>query len=90
MTNHPNYTQGSDVPHVIDAVYAFAHAVQNFLNDNCDSPLRWNHTAQQCDGMKHPLTGANLLGYLLNVTFNGTQNHTVSFDENGDPPGVDI
>ena len=88
LTNHPYYTQGSDVSHVIDGVYAFAHAVQNFLDNNCDSLLRWNRTAQQCDGMKHPLTGANLLGYLLNVTFNSIQNYTMSFDKNGDPSGV--
>ena len=88
LVNHPYYTQGHNVPHVIDAVYAFAHALQNFLDFNCDSPIRWNRTAQRCDGMKYPLSGKNLLGYLLNVTFNSIQNHTMSFDENGDPSGV--
>ena len=88
LTAEPGYSQGDMVPHVIDAVYVFAHALQNFLNYNCDSPIRWNRYTQQCDGMKYPLTGKNLLGYLLNVTFNGIQNYTVSFDKNGDPSGV--
>ena len=88
LINHPYYSQGNHVPLIIDAVYVFAHAIQNFLDDNCDSPLRWNRTAQHCDGIKLSLTGENLLGYLFNVTFNGIQNHNVSFDEHGDPPGV--
>ena len=88
VTSNSSYTQGDIVPFVIDAVYAFAHALQNFLNNNCDSPLRWNRATQQCDGMKHNITGPNLLRYLYNVTFNGIQNYTVSFDENGDPSGV--
>ena len=85
LANHPFYTQGDIVPLVIDAVYAFAHALQNFLNDNCDSPIRWNRDTRQCDGMKHNLTGQTLLGYLLNVSFSGIQNRIVSFDEDGDP-----
>ena len=88
LTAEPDYSQGDMVPLVIDAVYAFAHALQNFLNYNCDSPLRWNRYTQQCDGMKNELTGANLLGYLYNVTFNGIRNHDVSFDKNGDPSGA--
>ena len=66
VTSNSSYTQGDIVPFVIDAVYAFAHALQNFLNNNCDSPLRWDRTTQQCDGMKHNITGPNLLGYLYN------------------------
>ena len=50
LTDDPNYLQDDAVPFVIDAVYVFAHAIQNFLDDNCDSPLRWKHTTQQCDG----------------------------------------
>ena len=38
--------------------------------------------------MKDTLTGENLLEYLLNVSFNDRQNRTVSFDENGNPPGM--
>ena len=64
VTSNSSYTQGDIVPFVIDAVYAFAHALQNFLNNNCDSPLRWDRTTQQCDGMKHNITAPNLLGYL--------------------------
>ena len=88
LTDVPSYSQNKFVPFVIDAVYTFAHALQNFLNDNCDSPVRWNCTTQRCDGMRLNLTGENLLEYLYNVTFCGIQNYTVRFDENGDPPGV--
>ena len=69
-------------------MYTFAHALQNFLDDNCDSPIRWNRTAQQCDGMMNELNGSSLLGYLYNVTFAGIQGHDVSFDRNGDPSGA--
>ena len=85
VTSNPKYSQGNIVPLIIDAVYVFAHALQNFLNDNCDSPIRWNRDTQQCDGMKYNLTGQALLSYLLNVSFSGIQNRIVSFDEDGDP-----
>ena len=88
VTAEPGYTQGEMVPFVIDAVYAYAHALQNFLDNNCDKPLRWDPVIRQCDGMKDTLTGENLLDYLLNVSLNDRQNHTVSFDENGNPPGM--
>ena len=88
LTENPSYSQGNIIPLIIDAVYVFAHAIQNFLNDNCDSPLRWDRGTQRCDGMKQEFNGENLLGYLFNVTFNGIQNRNVSFDENGDPSGV--
>ena len=88
LTAEPGYSQGDMVPHVIDAVYAFAHALQNFLNYNCDSPIRWNRYTQQCDGTINQLNGPNLLGYLYNVTFTGIQGHDVSFDKNGDPSGA--
>lgn len=32
------YEQGATVPSVIDAVYTFAHALQNFLTENCENP----------------------------------------------------
>ena len=88
LTSNPRYSQSNTIPFVIDAVYAFAHVTQNFLDNNCDSPLKWNRTTNQCDGMKHKLTGANLLEYLHNVTFDSIQNYTMSFDEIGDPSGV--
>ena len=88
LTAEPGYTQGKMVPFVIDAVYAYAHALQNFLDDNCEQPLRWNRVTRQCDGMRNTFTGENFLGYLHNVNFNGIRNHNVSFDKNGDPPGL--
>ena len=88
LTTELSYTQVETVPFVINAVYAFAHALQNFLDNNCDKPLRWDCATRQCDGMKNTLTGENLLGYLLNVSFSDMQNRTMSFDEYGNPPGV--
>ena len=88
LTEDPSYSQGDVVPFVIDAVYTFAYALQDFLDDNCDSPLSWNRTTHRCVGMNITLTGENLLKYLYNVKFNGIQNHSVSFDENGDPLGA--
>ena len=88
LTAEPGYSQGDNVSHVIDAVYAFAHALQNFLDLSCDHPIRWNRTAQQCDGMRFALTGGNLLYFLYSVAFTGIQNHVVSFDKNGDPSGA--
>ena len=84
VTSNPSYSQGNIVPFIIDAVYVFTHAIQNFLDNNCDSPLKWNRATQQCDGMINELNGENLLGYIFNVTFNSIQNRSVSFDENGD------
>ena len=86
-TTEPDYAQGEMVPFVIDAVYAYAYALQNFIDNNCDKPLRWDRVTRQCDGMKNTLTGENFLEYLYNITFNGICYHNVSFDKNGDPTG---
>ena len=88
VTAEPVYAQRDMVPLVIDAVYAYAHALQNYLNDNCDSPLRWNRTTKQCDGVRYRLTGELFLSYLRYVKFMGIRNHNVSFDKNGDPTGA--
>ena len=88
VTAEIGYTQGRMVPFVIDAVYAYAYTLQNFLNDNCNSPLKWDRVTQRCDGMKNNLTGETFLEYLYDVTFNGIRYHDVSFDKNGDPTGA--
>ena len=38
LTSLPNYAQDSFIPPTIDAVYAFANALHNFLEDNSDWP----------------------------------------------------
>ena len=38
LTCFSSYQQGATVPSVIDAVYTFAHALQNFLTENCENP----------------------------------------------------
>ena len=60
VTAEIKYTQGRMVPFVIDAVYAYAYTLPNFLDDNCDSPLKWNRVTQRCDGMKDNLTSETI------------------------------
>ena len=54
------------------------------------SPLRWNRTTKQCDGVTNRLTGELFLMYiyLCYVKFMDIRNHNVSFDKNGDPTGA--
>ena len=70
------------VPLIINAVYAVAHAIQNMIHIRCPSE----------DLCSEILTGGTIDGellrqYLLNVSFNNTQ-EIVQFDENGDVPAV--
>lgn len=58
------------------AVYAFAHALQNLVDDNCPAADRNNINA--C------ISGPLLLAYLRNVSFEAHPGHFVRFDQNGD------
>ena len=55
---------------MIDAVYTFAHALQNFLSENCEQPLFWNRANNSCQGQKRQLNGPALLEYIaaVNIT----------------------
>ena len=80
--NTTNYRQYSQVPLVINAVYAIAHAIQDMIHALCPSE----------DLCSEILTGGAISGellhqYLLNVSFNNTQ-EIVQFDENGDVSGA--
>ena len=72
------------VPHTINAVYAFAHAVskmQKVLCNGtglCSAILRHERDATS-------LNGSLLLQYLKNVSFVDETKNLVSFDRNGDP-----
>ena len=84
ITDQPKYAQGAKVAQVIDAVYSVAHAVHNFLTDNCDDPITWHRQNQSCNGQVQPLNGETVLGYLQNVSFfNNVTNNTIVFDSNG-------
>ena len=86
VTELPNYNQGSFIPLVIDAVFAYAHAIQNFLDEHCTKPVQWDHKTQSCVGSNTTVTleTSLLLGYLLNVTFNSSSGPLIDFDASGD------
>ena len=48
VTDVPRYEQGNFIPLVVDAVYTFAYALQNFLDENCDQPLQWFRNNRTC------------------------------------------
>ena len=82
-----NYQQNSKVPFVLDAVYAFAHAIHNMLNNVCGS-------ITVCDAVrvdrysKFVLNGEILLQYLHNVSFIGfSTTEKIDFDQSGDQTG---
>ncbi|XP_055372800.1 metabotropic glutamate receptor 8 isoform X2 [Condylostylus longicornis] len=76
------YEQEGLVPFVVDAVYAMAYAVHNFLVDICgDSAFN------QCEVFKPEATGYNLLRYIRKVSFVGQQGNTIRFNEDGDAYG---
>ena len=79
-------TAGSDdffVPLVIDAVYTHAHALQNYLNDICGSPVVWNRETSSCNGQNGTFDRSNLLQYVANVNFTSLTGNRVVFNENG-------
>ena len=85
------YEQDSFVPLVVDAVYAFAHALQDFLLDNCNStdnaPYVWFKNNGTCFGQSRDLNGTTLLDYLSTVNFTSITSHSVAFDESGSVQG---
>ena len=82
-----DYVQGQKSPLVIDAVYAFAHAINNFLTDNCEQPLRWFKQNRTCWGQKRSLNGAALLEYVQRISFTSPTGNRVMFDSLGNAPG---
>ena len=74
------YQHYSVVPLVTDAVYAVAHAIHNFIHDNCPLPLQWYPFNQSCNGYNKSLNGETLRDYISNVNFTSPTNERVSFD----------
>ena len=83
IVNDSNYQQDSFDAIAVDAVYSIAHAVNNFLNDNCNRPLVWHHENRTCLGQSQRLNGSNLLKYIKNVNFTSPTGNEISFDEHG-------
>ncbi|XP_031558729.1 metabotropic glutamate receptor 3-like [Actinia tenebrosa] len=69
----------SKVSFVIDAVFAFGHALNSLHQDACGGK------PGICDNMRRT-SRTQHMSYLYNVTFNGT-NGQVGFDKNGDTKG---
>ena len=88
VTDIARYEQDEVAPLVIDAVYAFAHALQNFLNDNCQLPVQWVRTNQSCVGQTRDLNGSALLEYIAKLDFvNNITGNRIVFDSEGNVEG---
>lgn len=82
------YEQGNVVPLVIDAVYAYAHALQNFLRENCQLPVQWIRSNRTCVGQTKQLTGNALLSYIGRLDFiNNVTGNRIIFDNEGNVEG---
>ena len=68
---------------IIDAVNTFAHALDNFLKENCETPVQWSRTNHSCVGQMRELNGSALLEYIQKVSFTSPTGNVISFDENG-------
>ena len=78
-----DYQQEYTIPRVIEAVYVFAHALQDYLDDNCDQPLEWNRANYSCKGQKRALSGSTVLEYIANVSFVSPVRNTIEFNDLG-------
>ena len=83
VTNTSDYSQGSFIPLVIDAVFAYAHALQKFLDMHCSQPIQWDRNTRRCIGSNTTLDTSVLLDYLFNITFNSSSGPLVDFDTSG-------
>ena len=74
------------VPYIGDAIYAFAHAIHQMIEDHCDNGI-------VCDkivttrSIGEAIDGRMLRDYLYNVTFNSTFSSGRLFNGNGDVEG---
>ena len=75
--------QEYSIPLVIDAVYAYAYALERYLNDSCESPVVWNRTGSRCNGQKNPINSSGLLQYIKEVDFISPTGNRVMFDSKG-------
>ena len=79
-----DYVQGFGVSRTIEAVYTFSHALQDYLTDNCESPLVWYRANYSCKGQTRALNGPTMLEYIANTSFYSTfTGRTVEFNQEG-------
>lgn len=86
MLSYSNAT-GNGAEYVMDAVYAFAHAIQNLMAGSCPnrSCLCEEITMQRFS--RRALNGTLLREHLYNVSFESLTSHEVKFDKSGDQEG---
>ena len=86
--NLPRHEQEYAVPLVGDAIYEFAHALHDFLAENCEQPVEWYRENQTCKGQKKELNGSIFLSYIADVKFESPTENVVQFDNLGKIEGV--
>ena len=88
LTSLPNYAQDNFVPYMIDAVYVFANALHNYLEENCNFTSGWTWVNQSCAGQNRGLNGSTLRQYLRMVDFiSPLTGNRVTFDNSGSATG---
>ena len=85
ITQLPRYQQGNFIPLVIDAVYTFATALDDFLSENCDTEnFIWYRNNRTCSGMTRDLNGTSLLEYMGRLNkVNPLTGNGILFDNKG-------
>jgi hypothetical protein len=75
------YEQEGLVPFVIDAVYAFAKALDDITKLKC------KQSDLECVNSLMPIPGQEMLNYIHNVSFTSPQGTEIRFNEDGDAFG---
>ena len=85
VTRLPRYQQGNFIPLVFDAVYTFALALDNFLNENCNQEnFTWYTNNRTCAGQTRELNGTSLLEYIARLDeANPVTGNNLLFDKLG-------
>ena len=80
IANYDEYRQCPFVPAIINAVYAFSHALHNLSVVKCNKTL----CLEMLDQSGQRVNGTLLLEYLQYVTFTGSSEETVAFNNDHD------
>ena len=89
ITSLPSYAQDTNVLPMVDAVYTYANALHNYLEENCNFTSGWTWASQSCPGQKRELDGSTLLEYIARVNFtNVFTGNRVTFDATGSSAGI--
>ena len=80
------YRQNSKVTFTVDAVYAFAYAIDDLISDMCPDKNPCDQILKMGSGGT-AIDGELLLEYLKNVSFAGASADNIEFDSSGDEQG---